>query len=362
MPPSNTPPVILFGYDSSPFTNKVRLALRLKQVPFSYVPVPSMMPRPILRSTFGLTYRKIPVVAIGREVYCDTSLIIEALEHYFPVSGGWGTVYPKFDGIDEWVYRGLARGFASFWVDKPFFRTTTGLIPETVWTTSFGQDRSALIGHPLDAKKLGDKLPQHLSNLDLHLSLLEPTLKSGTWAIPTSAPSLADISLYYQLKWGLDISAGKGVENLTGGGMRDTEKSVTDSIFNKERYPGIWNWFHALEAYINSLPDLEKTVDGLKSEWKDALCGCDLVPVEKCLVPTSAPEYTDLDVQRGLISGAAVSVAPDDIGRDDPTVGTLVKIGIEEIVIAPTERGELDVRIHFPRLGFVVRVVEGARL
>jgi hypothetical protein len=76
-----------------------------------------MMPRPILRNTFGLTYRKIPVVAIGREIYCDTSLIIEALEYHFPSSDGWGTVYPKYEGVDEWVYRGLARGFASFWVD-----------------------------------------------------------------------------------------------------------------------------------------------------------------------------------------------------------------------------------------------------
>lgn len=76
-----------------------------------------MMPRPVLRSTFGVAYRKIPVLAISREIYCDTSLIIEALEHHFPPSEGWGTVYPKFDGVDEWVYRGLARGFASFWTD-----------------------------------------------------------------------------------------------------------------------------------------------------------------------------------------------------------------------------------------------------
>lgn len=77
-----------------------------------------MMPRPVLRNTFGLTYRKIPVLAIGREIYCDTSLIIEALEHYFPATDkGWGTVYPKYEGVDEWVYRGLVRGFASFWID-----------------------------------------------------------------------------------------------------------------------------------------------------------------------------------------------------------------------------------------------------
>ena len=76
-----------------------------------------MLPRPLLTHTFALTYRKIPVLAIGREIYCDTSLIIEALEHYFPKSEGWGSVYPGCEGLGEWVYKGVARGFASFWVD-----------------------------------------------------------------------------------------------------------------------------------------------------------------------------------------------------------------------------------------------------
>ncbi|KAF2020462.1 hypothetical protein BU24DRAFT_416152 [Aaosphaeria arxii CBS 175.79] len=322
------------------------------------------MPRPLLSKTFGLHYRKIPVLSIGREVYCDTTVIIEALEHYFPASQGWGTVYPKFDGVDEWVYRGLVRGFASFWVDKPLFRTTTGLIPPSVWRTSFGTDRSALIGHTLDPEKLGAKIPQNLSTLDLHLSLLEPTFKSaGTWAIPTKQPSLADISLYYQLRWGIDIAAGKGIYNLTGGGTQDTQSNITDEVFNEKRYPGIWNWFHALEAYLESLPDLETTVDGEASgEWKEALRKAKTVAEEDLLVPTEVDEVLDVDVQRGLESGAAVSIAPDDTGRDDPTVGTLVKIGVQEIVIKPVAEAELDVRIHFPRLGFVVKIVDASKL
>lgn len=92
---SVTPPVTLFGYDSSTFTLKVRLALRLKQIPYTFVAVPTMMPRPLLRDTFHLTYRKIPVLAIGREVYCDSSIILEALEHFFPEVEGYRSLYPK---------------------------------------------------------------------------------------------------------------------------------------------------------------------------------------------------------------------------------------------------------------------------
>ncbi|KAH7402195.1 hypothetical protein DE146DRAFT_652672 [Phaeosphaeria sp. MPI-PUGE-AT-0046c] len=354
----SSPPVVLFGYDSSPFTNKVRLALRVKKISYSYITVPSMLPRPLLTSTFALTYRKIPVLLIGRSLYCDTSLIIEALEHHFPVSAGYGTVYPPFPALDSWSYKSLVRGFASFWTDKPLFRATTGLIPPSVWETKFGEDRSQLIGHQLSAKKLGDKRLENLARLDLHLSMLEPTFtEKGKWAIPTSAPSLADISLYYQLRWGIDIAAGKGIENLSGGGAADTqEEDVTGQVWNQQRYPGLWAWFHAFEAYIDSLPNLQSTNP---DNWLDAIKNSPL-PTSDLLVPT-AVEY-QAEVQKDLVPGVGVSVAPDDTGRDNPQTGTLVAIGVEEVVLRPIAKAEVDVLVHFPRLGFVVRGVEGARL
>ena len=75
--------------------------------------VPSMMPRPVLRDFFHLTYRKIPVLSIGTDVYCDTSMILEALEHIF--TGPYPTLYPR--GPDNRDNRALIRGFASYWTD-----------------------------------------------------------------------------------------------------------------------------------------------------------------------------------------------------------------------------------------------------
>ncbi|KAF1843203.1 uncharacterized protein K460DRAFT_287485 [Cucurbitaria berberidis CBS 394.84] len=321
-----------------------------------------MLPRPLLTSTFALHYRKIPILAIGREVYCDTSLIIEALEHVFSASQGWGSLYPKYEGVNEWTYRGLVRGFASFWTDKSLFRTTTGLIPSSVWSSSFGKDRAQLIGHALDPSKLAAKIPQNLSNLDLHLSMLEPTFRSGMWAFPTKTPSLADISLYYQLRWGIDIAAGKGIYNLSGGDTRDTSDPITDAVFNKDRFPGLWKWFHAFESYITSLPDLEITVPESDTQWKQALRQTPLVSEERLLVPTAVDQHSSLDFQHGLVPGVLISISPDDTGRDNPTLGTLVKIGVEEVVIKPNEQAELNVHVHFPRLGFVIQVVEGSKL
>lgn len=187
----------------------------------------------------------------------------------------------------------------------------------------------------------------------------------GAWVIPTRAPSLADLSLYYQLRWGMDISAGRGIKNLTSGRTEDTEGDIVSDVFCEERYPGVWKWFHAFEAYISSLPNLETIIDdsGAGQEiWKEELRSSRPLEDGELLVPAAVGEHPRLDVQRGLVPGVSVSVAPDDTGRDDPTVGTLVKIGVEEVVIKPMERGELDVRVHFPRLGFVVKVVDRSRL
>lgn len=51
---------------------------------------------------------------------------------------------------------------------------------------------------------------------------------------------------------------------------------------------------------------------------------------------------------------------------NSPTIGALLALTTEEIVIAPRElddvRNPIDVRVHFPRLGFVVRPVQREKL
>ena len=145
-------PVVLFGYESSAFTWKARLALRLKQIPYTFVTVESMMPRPKLREAFNLTYRRIPVLAIGKDVYCDTAIICDALEHYFPESQGYPSLFPaSADGRDQ---SSLMRGFAAYWVAGTFYRATCAVMPAVIWRTAFGTDRGGLVGHAIDAEKL----------------------------------------------------------------------------------------------------------------------------------------------------------------------------------------------------------------
>lgn len=271
----------------------------------------------------------------------------------------------------------MARGLASYWFDRPLFRTTTGLIPQRVWETDFGRDRGKLIGHRLDAGKLGAKIPQNLSSLDLHLSMVESTFMSngsgsregtgsGTgnegWIFPTERPSLVDIALWYQVKWGWDIGSGRGVYNLSGGGTSDGDEDVVFTIFNQTRYPGTWSWFHRFEKYVSNLPAVEREIDGEENtSWKDELRSYGFRKDEDMMVPTSAGPH-ELDVQRGLKKDVLVEVRPDDTGRDDPMVGVLVGLGVEEVVVRPMEGGDVNCRVHFPRLGFVVKAMDESRL
>ena len=75
--------IILHHYPTSPFAEKIRLALGYKKLAWKSVIIPSIMPKPdVLALTGG--YRKTPLLQIGSDVYCDTALICEVLEHLQP--------------------------------------------------------------------------------------------------------------------------------------------------------------------------------------------------------------------------------------------------------------------------------------
>lgn len=310
-------------------------------------------------------YRKIPVLAIGRELYCDTSIICEALEHFFPEAEGYKSLYPPAG--DGRTYRSLIRGFASYWTDRPLFRVTCGLMPASIWRSSFGIDRAQLIGHKLDPDKLEKKLPENLSKLDTQLSLFEPLLaeSGGPWIFSTSSPSLADISVYYELLWGEEISSGRYSNNISEGEIgNDTNVDVMSEVFNAQRYPATHAWYRRMRAYFDELPPVEDKSTSLDSVLEQ-MKRSPALGSKSLLLPTPRSSHPDLEAKNRLQEGSLVSVVPDDTGRDDPTIGTLVAMSPEEVVIKPRELerpATVETRIHFPRIGFVIRPMNKASL
>jgi hypothetical protein len=200
----------------------------------------------------------------------------------------------------------------------------------------------------------------------MHLCLLEPLFDNNDtpWIFSTSSPSVADISLYYQLLWGTEIAAGRLVENLTAGGSQDLTTEGAEPVFNAQRYPGLYTWFKTFERYIENLD----TVENKDPDFEKVLDQINTAPVlgrKSLLLPTPRSSFADLDKKCGLTEGATVSVAPDDIGKADPTVGTLVALSPEEIVIKPQALetpAKVETRVHFPRVEFRVRPVDKAKL
>lgn len=255
-------------------------------------------------------------------------------------------------------------------------------MPSSIWRSAFGRDREGLIGHPIDAEKLAKKIPENLAKLDMQLSMLEPMFDnedSGNWIFSTSEPSMADLSLYYELKWAQEIASGKFTQDITAGETSDGKLEGADPVFNARRYPRLFAWFKLMERYFDSLEDIEtkasEDFDDVVEQMKEAPS---LGP-KSLLLPTPRSVIAELEAKSGLVEGAKISIAPDDTGMNEyvalpalrgvlltcvcsPTIGTLIAMSPEELVMKPMgleKPATVDVRIHFPRLGFVARPYKG---
>jgi glutathione S-transferase len=98
--------------------------------------VSNMLPRPEITDLLGVKYRRIPILAIGNDIYCDSNIIIPALERRFPTSKGYGTVFPTSED-GKWTDTGMIKAFAKFYADGALFTPVLGLLP---WTSQFPEE------------------------------------------------------------------------------------------------------------------------------------------------------------------------------------------------------------------------------
>ena len=101
------------------------------------------MPRPELSELLGVMYRKIPVLAIGNDVYCDTSLIASVLESRFPPSEGYGTLFPPRVGGGK-TDTGMVLALMMYWTDRTVFPLGAISLPFAKFPKSFVEDRASV--------------------------------------------------------------------------------------------------------------------------------------------------------------------------------------------------------------------------
>lgn len=101
------PPIIAFDYLFAPNAQKSRLYLYLTSTPFSICEQPFKLPRPTL-TDLGITYRRVPVLSIGKDVFPDNASFLAAMQELYAVEGtgtGKGLREGIWDAVCEaWGY------------------------------------------------------------------------------------------------------------------------------------------------------------------------------------------------------------------------------------------------------------------
>jgi glutathione S-transferase len=282
------------------------------------------MPRPDLE-LIGVGYRKIPIMAIGKDVYCDSRLIISTLESLYP-NNALSPSTPADIGIRKL--------FESWTIDGGIFANTVKMMPywqeaSFLSNEAFIDDRQKLMGRRFTAQGMQAGRPEGAQHLQQAFDLLETTfLADGRhWILNTQEPSLADIDAVWPFKW-----------LMSDPKMND---SLPAEHFNAKKYPKVFAW---VKRFVTELDKKKETLPK-----PNALGGKTMG--KRTLDATTAPEIPfDDDNPHGFKRGEDVEISPSDYGQTGKTAGTLVDLTVHEVVI----RNSKGIHVHFPRWNFAI--------
>lgn len=307
--------LILHHYPTSPFAEKVRLMLGYKNLSWRSVLIPMVMPKPdVLALTGG--YRRTPVLQIGADLYCDTALIADVLEHLQPQP----TLYPE-------PVKGMVRTLAQwgdstlFWAAMAYNMQPRGLAqifdnatPEAL--QSFREDRGAMSAgmmrlRPADAAVAYKSYLRRISDmLDLHPFLLG------------EAPCIADFAMYHPL-W-----------------------------FTRMRTPVLADILSLTPAVQDWLDRMAAIGHGTYEE----LTATDAIAIAARATPIALRDDFFQD-EHGIALGSRVTISAETFGPE-PTEGELIAATRMHYSLRRTDSRAGTVHVHFPRIGYALKIVQ----
>ncbi|KAL8418091.1 hypothetical protein RB594_001637 [Gaeumannomyces avenae] len=328
-------PIVLYHYPFSPYARRVLWYLSLRGIPYKQCIQPPTMPRPDL-AQLGIKHRRIPVMAIGRDVYLDTRLILAKLEDTHRSLPRLGAADPQSKGVE--------RLLAALTLDTDIFLAAFRLLPEDklpmLREPEFQRDRADFVGAPPGGWASKAEAVHRFREV---MQVLETTLLADgrDWILNTSGPSLADIEAVWPFHWLVTLP----------------QQALPPDQVSATVFPRVFAWIdrfdRAVRATKATAPRPETLGGGqaaaliLGSRFHDDAEGA-----------TAGPEYCGAD--GGVAKGVAVRLWPTDTGVNHRDAGRLVGLDHDEIVIGTTlAGGEAGVRLHAPRHGFRVRPVAG---
>lgn len=299
--------IILHHYDTSPFSEKVRVLLGIKGLAWRSVIQPTIMPKPDLVPLTG-GYRRIPVMQIGADVFCDSQVIMAEIERRAPS--------PKVIHGADWAI--------NLWADRVAFQPTVaiifGLIGDTV-PPEFIKDREALSGAPFDVAAMKAASGPMQEQFRAMAWWGERQLAGGGEWIAGEAPGLADIAFYMNF-WFL------------GGVLRDEMSSLLEGM------PNLGRWRQRVRAIGHGQRSNSTTEEA--------------IAIAKAAEPDACAHIGhDPHDPSGLAPGASVVIGANDYGRE-PIAGTLIAANAERLVIAREDPRIGRANLHTPRAGFYI--------
>lgn len=304
--------LLLHQYDSSPFSEKVRVCLGIKGLAWGAVDQPVVMPKPELLPLTG-GYRKIPVLQVGADIYCDSVLIVRELEARHPAPG----LFPGGAG-------GLASALAE-WTDRSFFQAAVAVIFAHVGETigqEFIKDREALSGAPFNVAAMKAAYPHMATQLRAHAALVAQQLADGRPFLEGDRPGLADANAFYNLWF-----------------VRSFFPPAAPLF---EDLPGLADWYARVVALGHG-----QRREATRAEALAAARGA-----EPSAAPVPADEPAAAPGDAALI-GRKVVVSATDYGRD-PIAGTLVAASALRLVVRREDADLGAIQVHVPRIGFAL--------
>lgn len=312
---ANAQSIILHHFDHSPFSEKIRLALRMKNLGWAAVEIPSIMPKPDLTPLTG-GYRRTPVMQIGADIFCDTQLMLVEIERRFQIPC---LNLPGHEGLSKMI---------GAWVDGKWFQTSVGVIFGEVghmMLKDFIEDRTKMSGRPFDIEAMKAAAPFLRDQWRTQLMWIEDRLDggkhagTGDWLVGTK-PGLVDVQAFMN-PWFV-------------------EQNVPDFLSRCfETAPLTKSWYNRLKGFKGQVPEEMSGEDALAIAYKAA--------------PRLKPASTAQDL-RDFEPGDHVAIAPDDYAKDW-VEGELVVANAERIIIARNDAKVDNVHVHFPRVGYMLR-------
>ena len=306
------PELIVYGYDWAPNPQKLFHFLALFAIPYKYVQVPDIMPRPQL-AEIGITYRRIPLLSIGSDMYVDNALIISKLADMAQHSDTGladNTNHLEYDALGQLAFQ-LATGLMP--LDTPMLQDKT-----------FLADRTDMLGRPFVPQAMAKARPQIISKMLSLVQLVQHHFLGDErkFFLGGDTPSTADMHLYWGLNWGLRWHSGARPEVLPSS------------------HPRIFAWLGDVEHFIK-----ERRLE-TKITMAEAYEVLRVPPIHE--YAKFVPHVSDNP--EGLSQGQRIMVTPTNSGRSGPQFGDLISLNYEQVCL----RNEKGLVMHFPRMEYEV--------